>query len=125
MPRSSAPWYPAFIAVAAATLIFNNAWDGVTTLHEIKTPGNWRTAATLVYLAAASAGYYAAYRRKEQPLPAPVLPAVLALIVICGYLVSIPGEMHWNSQVLLAIYTAAILLSSGLCAAFWRRAHGA
>ena len=60
-------------------------------------------------------------RRASEPIPAWVPFAVVTLIVVVGYLVSIPDELQLANNVLLVLYTAYIAVSTVLFAFLLKR----
>ena len=58
---------------------------------------------------------------KFPPLPLPFIAILLALIVLAGYVTSIPSEIRLANQVLLTLYTIYIMISLVLFGVLWKR----
>jgi hypothetical protein len=114
--RNERVWPVAVIISIAATLVVTNAYEGFTRLHGFEWPGAVRLALTLACFLAIGGAFVAWLRAPRKECDEPVLPgwapaAVLALIVAAGYLVSVPGALHWHNKVLLTLYSIFIPVS--------------
>jgi len=116
----------AFIVWFATGSIVSNAYEGFTRHHELDWPESARSILWLGYLAIAGVAFGVwLWRTRRDPdspdhptnrrvLPWPVIPAVVALIVVAGYVVSIPPELQRNNRVLLGMYTFYMIVAAGL-----------
>ena len=121
---------------AAGTVVFG-AYDGVTRLHAVDAslvPA--RDAAFWIFQALAACAFLfwtvRAFSTRAQaragaspPVPLFFLGLMLAVIVLAGYLTSIPGELLLADRVLLTLYTVYLAASLGLFLALSRRRRDA
>lgn len=94
--------------------IVANTWQGVVNLHGLDWSGEYRVALTLLHLVAATAILLAWLRSGAPTLPRWIIGAILGLIVLAGYLVSVPGAYSLNLYALVAIYSVCVAGSLGL-----------
>lgn len=94
--------------------VVSNAYEGFSKLHELDLPGLPRLVITLGFVVAAVI-IYLLWERESRDLLLPrwVAPVILEIIIISGFLVSMPRDIASNA-VLLTIYTVCLLASAGL-----------
>ncbi len=119
-------WPVAVILTIGTTLIVSNCYEGFTRLHELGWPAGVRVLVSIGWLLALEAAFVLWFvktrafltdsrgMRSDALLPGWVPVAVLAIIVVAGYLVSVPGELARNNAVLLPLYTVYLIVSIAL-----------
>lgn len=99
--------------------IASNTYEGFSKLHELELPGLPRLIITLGFVIAAVIIYLwwqresEGHSRGDALLPGWVMFVVLEMIIISGYLISLPQNVPSNAT-LLTIYTICIFASAGL-----------
>ncbi|MFP4502839.1 MAG: hypothetical protein ACLFTT_17740 [Candidatus Hydrogenedentota bacterium] len=116
-------WPVAVVVSLAVTITVTNAYAGFINLHGLEWPAGVRVLITLGCLFAVEAAFTLWFVRTRMFLnderslhsgalmPGWIPLAVLALIVVAGYLVSVPGELQHKNWVLLPLYTLYIVVS--------------
>lgn len=123
----------ATIIILGTVSVISNAYEGFSTLHELNWNNGARSLLSLGCLGTFITIFTLWYRQQntstrtasdEALLPQWTPIAVLASIVLAGYLVSVPGELHAHNKILLSLYTAYIAISlSAFGVLFWRRSQ--
>ncbi len=96
--------------------IVANTWQGVVNLHGFEWTTTCRVATTLAFLVPAAAPLFFWMRKGDDVLPRWAPMNALALIIVAGYIVSLPPALSLKQYVLLALYTGFILVSVELFA---------
>ncbi len=103
------------VPIGLVTLaIVSDAWEGFVNLHDLTWPAEYRTMTVLLYGVPLVIALVLWYRSGETDLPAWAPAAVIALIVVAGFVVSIPPAARPASSLLLTLYTGYILISGAL-----------
>ncbi len=134
-PESGAPhpitvkeciWGAGFPLWFASFTIFRNACIGFTKIHDLDWPAWLGIVVSLLFLIPATFAYVRYILRVRRgvgamPVSLRVCAAVLLLIVIAGYVVSVhAGSLPWN-RVLIALYTGYIGVSLAIYLFILRR----
>jgi prolipoprotein diacylglyceryltransferase len=111
----------------ASGSVVSNAFDGFRRLHNLEWSDTARTVLWIGFLVVTGVPlviWLVRTRAASQQgaptnafvLPWAVLPAVIGLIIVCGYLVSVPSEWERNNYVLVSMYTVYLIVTAGLLA---------
>lgn len=114
--RKERIWGAAFPVWLVGSLTMMNAYKGFIRIHEIDGGGNTRVLVSLIILAPMTVLFLWLIRNAYKdsstlPLPLWICGLIQAIIIICGYLVSIHIPFHLWSSTLLIMYTFYITTS--------------
>ncbi len=123
-PRTERVWERrlagAAVLLAVGSVVFNG-FDGIRRLHSLDWSDGLRITVGLFTLAAAAAYGAVMLPRSKAVLPQSIVLAGVGVIIVAGYLVSIPGEWRLSNYVLVPLYTGYIAVSAGCLVALIRR----
>lgn len=112
-------WGAAFPIWIVLGSIVANTWQGMVNLHAFEWTTTCRIITTLVFLIPAAVVLVLWLRSGSDTLPRWTPPATLAIIIVAGYLVSLPPTLSMKQIVLLSCYTLFIVVSAVLFAVFF------
>lgn len=109
-------WGGGFPLWLAGGLTFANAYKGFVDIHQLQWPTGVRMAVSLAYIIPTALLFFwwtkeAGQDEKERYIPSASLLYTLVLIILAGYVVSIPVPLQLANKVLLALYTLYISVS--------------
>ncbi len=114
-------WGAAFPLWLVTGSIVANVWQGLINLHGFEWSTTHRIVVTLIYLAPFTALLAQWLRKGAAKLPAWMPPNVLLLILLAGYIVSLPPTLSMKQYVLLLVYTICVAVSIDLYGLFFLR----
>lgn len=106
------PGWVAFTMWLVTGSVVANTWKGFAQLHELDWPEHFRIALTLVYLVGAAIWIVSWLRSGAVLFPRRLMASTLGLLVVSGYLVSVPSSYAVALWVLVALYSGCILVSA-------------
>ena len=116
----------AVIIVLASTVVVSSAAKGFLDQHGWGEHGGARSGIAVVWLSCMVAFFVIWLRkprhpRDEEVVPGWLPPAMVGVIVVAGFLVSMPPKLAPENRVLLALYTGYLVVSIGSFALLRRR----
>jgi len=118
-------WGAALPLWIVSGFIVANVWQGLVNLHGFEWSTTHRIVVTLIYLTPATMLLVRWLRSGASHLPSWIPPNVLLLILLAGYIVSLPATLSMKQYVLLLIYTICLAVSAELYGLFFMRHRAA